>query len=482
MAPTTSQFVEHVTPPLGRLDPQGQLKLYLARRSMDTGGRLDFMLRPLRWEDGRPLSALDLVQTATLVRVPEIASPDRHRTDLVASCRAIGDSIVSFQFRTMYSQRVRDALLMPVPAHALPPRPDWVRLQTAPFTTQPASCGPYRIARSDGRQMLLVRNDAAGFPPAWIDSVEIGVYEPDAALAAYTNGALDVIVDFPAAQLPAARRRPSRVVALVGSSYLFMGWNLRDTRFADPVVRRAAARSVDVAKLGRDASFGQADPSRGPLTALQGFADTTQIFAFDPPRAVRELEAAGWRDSDRDGIRDRRGAKLAFYILVPQNEPQRVAAAAAVAADLRRVGIGAEVRPLPLDELLERLHAGVFEAFVGQWFLSGGLDLDPYWRSDAVEQMNFGHYSSSIADSLLTQMSHEKLAEDREMVLNAFQKRVYADQPYLFLYQNPHFLVLSTSVQGAEPNVVSPFWNLPEWWLANPAGGRHIAAGGTRRR
>jgi peptide/nickel transport system substrate-binding protein len=188
---------------------------------------------------------------------------------------------------------------------------------------------------------------------------------------------------------------------------------------------------------------------------LQGFADTTALLPYDPKRARRELDTAGWRDSDRDGIRDRRGAKLAFNLLTPQDDPLRLGAAQAIASDLRRLGIGVEVRALPIDKLLLRLNQRAFEAFIGQWFVTGALDFDPVWRSDAVEQLNFGGYSSPAADSLLTQMQHELMGADREAVLRAFQKRVYADQPYLFLFQNPHWLVLGTAVQGCRAETSS---------------------------
>jgi hypothetical protein len=251
-----------VTPPLGRLDPQGRLQLYLASRSNDSGGSIDFTLRRVRWEDGVAVSPRDFIATAHLVRLPEIASPDRRRTDLIANCVALDDSTLHIEFRTLYGGRVRDALFMPVAAHALPPQADYARLQRLPFTNQPQSCGPYRIIASDGGHLRLVRHDGAGFPPAWIDSVDVQMFEPDPAVAAYVAGQVDVLVDLPADRLQAARRRPSRTVALVGASYLFMGWNLRDSRF-DLAVRRAVARGVDLERLRRTATFGQGDRRAG---------------------------------------------------------------------------------------------------------------------------------------------------------------------------------------------------------------------------
>jgi hypothetical protein len=66
-------------------------------------------------------------------------------------------------------------------------------------------------------------------------------------------------------------------------------------------------------------------------------------------------------------------------------------------------------------------------------------------------------------------LSHESQGGERRAAMAALQARVYGLQPYLFLFQMPQFVVFAPRVRGAEPSVVQPFWNLPEWWLAPSA-------------
>jgi ABC-type transport system substrate-binding protein len=51
------------------------------------------------------------------------------------------------------------------------------------------------------------------------------------------------------------------------------------------------------------------------------------------------------------------------------------------------------------------------------------------------------------------------------VALQALQRRIYDDQPYLFVLQPPRFTIVSKRVRGCDPNVLSTFWNLPEWWI-----------------
>jgi peptide/nickel transport system substrate-binding protein len=465
--PLTAQLLEHVTPPLGRLDEQGRVQLLLASRGVDNGVWIDYTLRRARWEDGVPVTPRDLVLTATLLGDPRVKSPARAQVELLKQATTADDSTVRLEYLTIYSHRGRDSLLFPLPAHRVPADLGEERLRESPFSTRPLACGPFRILPDPNvHHLVLARNDGSGFAPARLDTVRVEESEVDTAVRDFKRGTADALVDLPAERVREVQNqgRGVRIVALVGRSYLFMTWNLRDARFAEPAVRRAAAQAVDVRRMIATLSYGQGDPARGPLTALHGFADTTATLRYDPSAAARALEDAGWRPG-RDGVRERRGERLAFHLLAPFEEPLRVATAREVAHDLARIGMRAEVVPLPTPLVLQRLATGQFETAMGQWFPQPGVDLDPVWRSDATDQWNFGGYANPGVDSLLTRMRHELGDADRERLLSRFQARVYADQPYLFLFQNPHFVVLSPRLRGAEPTVVSPFWNLPQWWI-----------------
>jgi ABC-type transport system substrate-binding protein len=148
-----------------------------------------------------------------------------------------------------------------------------------------------------------------------------------------------------------------------------------------------------------------------------------------------------------------------------------MALARAVARDLERVGMRVEVLPLAPHEVVKRLTSHGFEAFMGRWYPDLGLDLDPVWRSESTDRQNFGGYANARVDSLLGRLRHDLPADERAAVMHRLQSAVYADQPYLFLVQEPRFLVLSRRVRGALPQVVAPFWNLPEWWIP-----RHLQA------
>jgi len=410
------------------------------------------------------------VLTATLCGDARVNGADRRRVELMSQVTAPTDSVVRFEFLTLYERRVLHSLFMPSPSHLFKPGQD-------PQAWRPqAACGPFRIAAATVDGWQLVRNDRSGAPPAHLDRVEVQFDPGPAAVERFLAGDLDVLEGVAPEFVPRLRGK-ARLVALVGRSYVFIGWNLHDARFADRRVRRALAQAVDVRRLIHNWTADQGDPARGPLVPVLAFADTLATLRYDPGAAGRALDAAGWKDSDGDRIRDRRGAQLKFHLLTVAGDALRLGIARDVAADLRRIGVRAEVREVQPAEFGQRLGRRAFEAFVGQWFPDLGLDLDPVWRSDAADRSNFVGYASPEADSLLTRLWHERGVEDRARSLARFQRVVYDDQPYLFLIQPARFVAFAPGVHGAEPTVLSTFHDLPAWWLSP----RPVRAAGGRR-
>jgi peptide/nickel transport system substrate-binding protein len=456
---STRGFLEHVVPPLGRYDENGTLHPYLAQTVLDAGYDIICPLRRVRWSDGARVEARDFVLTTQLVRDPRTQLRDRPRTDLLAAATAVDDSTLRLEFKIRYGQRIADALWWPTPAHAWPQGADPARFDPR------LACGPYRIAGASAHSLVLVRHDESGLPPAFVDTVHVVRRDPAAALHEFRTGAIDVIDDLPVTLVPRLRGEGARIVALVGQSYVFVGWNLRDGRWRDVGVRRALAQAVNVHALVDRWTLGQGAPARGPLVPAHAFADTGTILPYDRRAAEQALAAAGFIDTDGDAVRDQRGTRLAFHILAPATDSVRVGIAHDVARALRPIGVRAEVRVLPVPEMMARLSSGAFEAYVGRWYPELGQHLDAVWRSDSPH-LNFGGFADAGVDSLLTVLSHESQDRERNAAMAALQARVYRLQPYLFLFQMPQFVVFAPRVRGAEPRVVQPFWNLPAWWLA----------------
>ena len=95
-------------------------------------------------------------------------------------------------------------------------------------------------------------------------------------------------------------------------------------------------------------------------------------YAPDSARAF--LEAAGWVDSDGDGIRDREGEPFTFTLLMTAGGS--IETMALLVQDyLQEVGVRAELQPLAGTLLRQRVQGGDFEAVL----MANGYGLSTRW-------------------------------------------------------------------------------------------------------
>lgn len=89
-------------------------------------------------------------------------------------------------------------------------------------------------------------------------------------------------------------------------AYYFLGWNLRDPRFASAKVRRALTHALDRRRIIDEGLQGLGSIQTGPFPESHWAASPeVEPYPFDLARARQLLEEAGWRDRDGDGVREK---------------------------------------------------------------------------------------------------------------------------------------------------------------------------------
>ena len=95
------------------------------------------------------------------------------------------------------------------------------------------------------------------------------------------------------------------------SRAFFAHMNFESTIIQDPAVRRAIAMGIDKERFVRDLLGGNGYPAIGVYPDNFSFGgDAVTAREYDPDGARAVLEAAGWVDTDGDGIREKNGQTL----------------------------------------------------------------------------------------------------------------------------------------------------------------------------
>jgi peptide/nickel transport system substrate-binding protein len=147
--------------------------------------------------------------------------------------------------------------------------------------------------------------------------------------------------------------------------------------------------------------------------------------------ARRLLAAAGWRDSDRDGVLDRNGRPLALRLNFPSTSGIRRQLSLLTQEQLRQVGIRIDLQQLDVTVWQERRAKGDFDID----FSSASQDPSPTGLTQSwscAGGSNVGHYCNPKVDSLIDQAT---FALGRPTKLwHEVLRRVEADAPAAFIY------------------------------------------------
>ncbi len=146
-------------------------------------------------------------------------------------------------------------------------------------------------------------------------------------------------------------------------TFFYFGWNTAKPWFKDKRVRRAMAYAFDHKEMLEKLNYGLTQPGNGPFNPTSKMYPKKKLpfFEQDLDKAEELLQAAGWEDSDEDGVLDKNGVKFEFTIICG-DVPERVRMCALLKENLEQIGIKCNVRPMEIATLFGKLEARDYDA------------------------------------------------------------------------------------------------------------------------
>lgn len=440
------------------------------------------MRSALKWSDGRPITAGDVVWTYQMAGDPRVASPRQDYLRQIDSVRAENDSTVVFHFKRRYPEMIFHAGLPIAPRHAYEGS-DPAQLRTHPRVVNPDSAnqvvsGPFMIGSwQKGQQVNFVPNPHFPIRPN-LDRIVVRVVpEPTTRLVELETGRVDFARPVPADQVERIRRSAPEVRFEYERKryYDYIAYNPRTFEpFADPEVRRALGMAIDVPALIRALQMEQvAVQGSGPYAPIfKNLYDPQRMrpLPYDTAQAKRILASKGWRDSDGDGVLDRDGRPFRFTLLTNSGNQRRSDIQQIVQQQWKRIGVDARLQQLEFNTFQDRTREKQFDAAVGNWGVGLSPDLTELWGKDSP--YNYVSYDNPRVTQLFEQALAQPTEEAAVPYWKAAAEQMVRDQPYTWLYYFDQIDGVNNRLQGIKIDTYGAYQNAWEWWVR---GGRQGA-------
>lgn len=451
---------------------------------------ITFKLRSgLKWSDGQPLTADDVVFTYDYIK--KFPALDFVSVSaLLDSVEKVDDQTVRFNLKQPNSLIANTIVSMPiVPQHI------WSKVDD-PVTfanENPVGSGPLtEITRFTPQVYEQCRN------PNYWDAKDLAVdcirlpqlADNPQVLAALADGTLDWATSFvPDIDNTFVAKDPEHnKYWFTPSSLVSFSLNLATTdendhkAFNDVKFRRAVSMLIDRKTIVDVAGYGypliNEDPSMlGELYKAFANPEVATKFGkygkFDKDAAVALLDEAGYKDANGDGFRDNPdGTPIAIDIEVPNGWTDWIDAVQIAIESLKGAGLNVKMST-PEEAVWASDLIGAKYSMTLNALASAADPYFPYIRSFNPDDFGKSRFSAQrwtdpeVMD-MLNKYTQQKDPAERKKLMDAIQLKVAEAMPVIPVYNSPSFYEYSTKRFTGWANADNPAYS-PVVSNANPA-------------
>jgi peptide/nickel transport system substrate-binding protein len=438
------------------------------------GMTFTFQLRKgVRFSDGHPLTADDVVYSYDIIMNPKINAPrQRAYYEKVKSVTRTSEEEVVFQMKEPYFEALDlCGTISVMPKHF------YSQFSEEEINQNPGllmGSGPYKMPDPKGwrpgEKLQLVRNENYwGVPPTFDRLVYLEVEEEAAEETMFGNGELDVFAPAAAEQYVRLLKDP-KVTARANHfeyespmlGYAYIAWNeSRDgkpTRFADKLVRRAMTQLIDRERICKEVFLGYAKPISGPFSAGSPQADPSiKPWAFDVEAARKLLKEAGYDDRDGSGVlKDKDGHPFRFKLTYGSGNATFERVVFFLKDAFAAAGVTMEPDPVEWSILIKKLDERNFDAITLSW--GGSVESDLYQEFDssqiADQGDNFMSYKNPQLDETVRAARATVDTKKRMDIWHKAHAILHEDQPYTFLLSRMSTRFMDNRIQNVRKSKI----------------------------
>jgi len=387
---------------------------------------LVFHLRDgVRFHDGSPLTARDVVWSVESIRSGQIVSPKAAAYVSVNTVEARDPRTVVFHLN-----HADNFLLTNLSTGAFGVVPEGSGRE---FWRQPVGTGPFRfVSQQIDQNVVLERNPLSWSGAPKIERVRFAVV-PDATTESLEleKGSGDVAVNsLPIDALAPLATRPNLAIEDVpGTQVQYLNFNLRDPLLKDARVRQAIACAIDRKQIIESLLRGHAQPAESLLPANHwAWAGDVARYEYDPARAARLLDDAGYH-AGTNGVR--------FHLTMKTSTDEGTRLLAAVLQQqLAKVGIALEQRSYEFATFYSDVNRGAFQMYSLRWIGNEQPDIFGVYSTEnfSPRGTNRSHYSNTKLDALLNEARQDADTARRRAKYVEAQQILARDLPAVNLW------------------------------------------------
>jgi peptide/nickel transport system substrate-binding protein len=496
--------------PLASFDEKGKLIPFLAAEipTLENGGvakdgkSVTWKLRKdIKWSDGKPFTAKDVIFTYQFVTNPKVAAITAGTYEVIKDIQKIDDYTIKVNFKDInpawYLVFVGNEGMI-LPEHLLG-KYNGENSREAPTNKIPVGTGAYKVTQLKPGDIVIYEPSEYYRDPKAIKFKKIelkgGGDATSAARAVMQTGdadyAYNLQVEAPILQELETGGKGKAVAQFSSlSEQLFV--NLSDPNkvtngersllknphpfLSDLKVRQALSLAIDRETIAKQLYGNSGKATANMLIEPPEYNSPNTSYEFNLEKAGKLLDEAGWKDSNGNGIRDKNGVEMKIVFQTSVNT-LRQKTQEIIKQSLQTLGIEVELKTIDPsiffssdvanDDTVEKFYADL------QMFTTGNLSPDPsaYLKGYICKEIpqkknswagnNYARYCNPEYDKLWQIANRELDTDKRQKLFIQMNDMLVKDAIVIPLIHRADVVGVGNSLQNVS---LSP-WDLKTWQI-----------------
>lgn len=499
--------------PLATFDEKGDLIPFLAAEVPTRenegvaadGKSVTWKLKPgVKWSDGSPFTAADVVFTYEYITNPEVGAISAGTYETIASVEAMDEYTVKVNFKD-----VNPAWFLPfvgsegmiLPQHILAEF-NGANAREAPANQKPIGTGPYQVVQFKPGDTVIYEPSPHFRAPEKLSFQRIelkgGGDAASAARAVLQTGEADYAFNLQVEaqvlqELEAAGK--GKLLSSFGADMERILINQTDPNqataagersslqfphpfFTNGKVRQALALAVDREAIAQQLYGATGKVTANFLVAPPEYVSPNTSYEFNLEKAAALLDEAGWIDSNGNGIRDQDGREMKVVFQSSVN-PLRQKTQAVVKQALQTLGIEVELKSIDPSIFFSSDPANndTIEHFSAdlQMFTTGNNNPDPgaYMKTYTCDEIpqkennwtgeNHSRFCSQVFDDLWQKSNTELDSATRQQIFIEMNDLLVNEAVGIPLVHRANVVGIGNNITGVQ---LTP-WDRGTWQIIN---------------
>lgn len=428
----------------------------------------------VRWSDGAPFNADDVVFTTQVVLNPATNEIGRLGWDQITKTDEPDKYTVVYHLKKPYSPFIETffstagANPCVLPKHLLAKYPN---INNVPYNSLPVGIGPFKYQRWDRAQdVILVAN-----PLYWRGAPKLKqivfkiIPDRNTVLSQLQAHEIDMWYGLGGNYLARIQGIPgTSVLRQPGYFFGHLDFNITHPALRDPIVRQALRYALDRKTIHEKIGHGVGILQEVTTPVNAPYAVTSIPLApFDVARANAMLDKDGWTRGP-NGVRQKNGVRLALDFATSAGTPDVDEQIELIRATWKQIGVDMNVRHYATNLMFAPtssggiIYSGKWDVVVFSWANEAIGDYSPIYGCQSFPpngQNNIRWCNAKAQAAMMALFAHYQQVDRNKDVLT-LQEALTTDVPTIVTALREDVYGYNSDLKNFHPNSITPFDNM----------------------